>query len=207
MTNPEQKQKTKMKSVSLSGSLRQSVGKKDAKAIRAAGNVPCILYGAGHQISFQVSYKELTPLVYTPDVTKVSLQIDGKSYTSIIKEIQFHPVTDKMIHVDFLELVDNKPIFMSVPVTVYGNSLGVKQGGKLVINARKLNIKATPENLPDSIKIDVEKLDIGQGIKVGALSLENVQILDEPNKMVVSVKTTRAAQAAATNAAETGKKK
>lgn len=196
-----------MKSVSLSGSLRQSVGKKDAKAIRAAGNVPCILYGAGHQISFQVSYKELTPLVYTPDVTKVSLQIDGKSYTSIIKEIQFHPVTDKMIHVDFLELVDNKPIFMSVPVTVYGNSLGVKQGGKLVINARKLNIKATPENLPDSIKIDVEKLDIGQGIKVGALSLENVQILDEPNKMVVSVKTTRAAQAAATNAAETGKKK
>ncbi len=196
-----------MKSVSLSGSVRQSVGKKDAKAIRNAGNVPCILYGAGHQISFQVSYKELTPLVYTPDVTKVSLQIDGKTFTSIIKEIQFHPVTDKMIHVDFLELVDNKPIFMSVPVTVYGNSLGVKQGGKLVINARKLNIKATPENLPDSIKIDVEKLDIGQGIKVGALSLENVQILDEPNKMVVSVKTTRAAQAAATNAAETGKKK
>jgi large subunit ribosomal protein L25 len=196
-----------MKSVSLSGSVRQSVGKKDAKAIRNAGNVPCILYGAGHQISFQVSYKELTPLVYTPEVTKVSLQIDGKAFTSIIKEIQFHPVTDKMIHVDFLELVDNKPIFMSVPVTVYGNSLGVKQGGKLVINARKLNIKATPENLPDSIKIDVEKLDIGQGIKVGALSLENVQILDEPNKMVVSVKTTRAAQAAATNAAETGKKK
>jgi large subunit ribosomal protein L25 len=206
MTNPEQTNK-QMKSVSLSGSVRQSVGKKDAKAIRNAGNVPCILYGAGHQISFQVSYKELTPLVYTPDVTKVSLQIDGKTFTSIIKEIQFHPVTDKMIHVDFLELVDNKPIFMSVPVTVYGNSLGVKQGGKLVINARKLNIKATPENLPDSIKIDVEKLDIGQGIKVGALSLENVQILDEPNKMVVSVKTTRAAQAAATNAAETGKKK
>jgi large subunit ribosomal protein L25 len=196
-----------MKSVSLSGSVRQGVGKKDAKAIRTAGNVPCILYGAGHQISFQVSYKELTPLVYTPEVTKVSLQIDGKNYTSIIKEIQFHPVSDKMIHVDFLELVDNKPIFMSVPVTVYGNSLGVKQGGKLVINARKLNIKATPENLPDSIKIDVEKLDIGQGIKVGALSLENVQILDEPNKMVVSVKTTRAAQAAATTAAETGKKK
>lgn len=196
-----------MKSVSLSGSLRQSVGKKDAKAIRAAGNVPCILYGAGHQISFQVSYKELTPLVYTPEVTKVDLQIDGKTYTSIIKEIQFHPVTDKMIHVDFLELVDNKPIFMSVPVTVFGNSIGVKQGGKLVINARKLNIKATPSNLPDSIKIDVEKLDIGQGIKVGAISLDNVQILDEPNKMVVSVKTTRAAQAAATNAAETGKKK
>lgn len=196
-----------MKSVSLSGSIRQSVGKKDAKAIRAAGNVPCILYGAGHQISFQVSYKDLTPLVYTPEVNKVSLQIDGKTYTSIIKEIQFHPVSDKMIHVDFLELVDNKPIFMSVPVTVYGNSLGVKQGGKLVINSRKLNIKATPENLPDSIKIDVEKLDIGQGIKVGAISLDNVQILDEPNKMVVSVKTTRAAQAAATNAAETGKKK
>ena len=196
-----------MKSVSLSGSVRQGVGKKDAKAIRTAGNVPCILYGAGHQISFQVSYKELTPLVYTPEVTKVTLQIDGKNFTSIIKEIQFHPVSDKMIHVDFLELVDKKPIFMSVPVTVYGNSLGVKQGGKLVINARKLNIKATPENLPDSIKIDVEKLDIGQGIKVGALSLENLQILDEPNKMVVSVKTTRAAQAAATTAAETGKKK
>ena len=196
-----------MRTVSLSGSLRESVGKKDAKAIRAAGNVPCILYGAGHQISFQVSYKDLTPLVYTPEVNKVSLQIDGKTYTSIIKEIQFHPVSDKMIHVDFLELVDNKPIFMSVPVTVYGNSLGVKQGGKLVINSRKLNIKATPENLPDSIKIDVEKLDIGQGIKVGAIGLDNVQILDEPNKMVVSVKTTRAAQAAATNAAETGKKK
>jgi large subunit ribosomal protein L25 len=196
-----------MKSVSLSGSVRQSVGKKDAKAIRDAGNVPCILYGAGHQISFQVSYKELTPLVYTPEVFKVSLQLEGKEFTSIIKEIQFHPVSDKIIHVDFLELVDNKPIFMAVPVTVFGNSAGVKQGGKLVVNARKLNIKATPANLPESIKIDVEKLEIGQGIKVGALSLPNVHILDEPNKMVVSVKTTRAAQAAQTTAAETAKKK
>ena len=196
-----------MKSVSLSGSVRQGVGKKDAKAIRNAGNVPCVLYGAGHQVSFQVSYRELSPLVFTPEVNKVDLHIEGKSYSSIIKEIQFHPVSDKIIHIDFLELVANKPVTLHVPVSVYGNSIGVKQGGKLVVGSRKLSVRSTPENLPDSIRLNVEDLDIGQGIKVGSVKLDNIQILDEPNKMVVSVKTTRASQAAQAGTPETGKKK
>lgn len=197
-----------MKSVSLSGRLRSGVGKKDAKAVREEGRVPCILYGGAEQISFSLSERDLTHVIYTPHVYQISLDIEGKTYHSIIKDLQFHNVSDRLQHIDFLELIPGKQITMEIPVKVTGNSIGVRQGGKLIVNVRKLKVKALPENLPDTIDIAVDDLDIGQYVKVGALKVANIEILDEPNKVVTSVRTTRAAQAAAqASSAEEKKKK
>lgn len=196
-----------MKSVSISGLSRTNVGKKDAKAVRNAGFVPCVLYGGKDQKTFSVKYNDLLPLVYTPDVVTVDLTIDGNSYKALMQEIQFHPINDKIVHIDFLEMFDNKPVYIDIPVHTTGNSIGVKAGGKLTLNVRKLKVRALPANLPDSIEIKIDNLDIGKSIRVSEIPVSNIELLDTPNMVVVTIKATRNMVSAATDAAKAPGKK
>ena len=196
-----------MKSVSISGSSRTNVGKKDAKAVRNAGFVPCVLYGGKEQKMFSVKYNDLLPLVYTPEVLTVELNIDGSNYKALMQEIQFHPINDQVVHIDFLEMFDNKPVFIDIPVHTTGNSIGVKAGGKLTLNVRKLKVRALPANLPDSIEIKIDNLDIGKSIRVSEIAVKNIELLDTPNMVVVTVKATRNMASAATDAAKAPAKK
>lgn len=196
-----------MKTVSISGSPRASVGKKDAKALRANGNVICTLYGGTEQVNFFAPYNDFRHVVYTPDVNKVMVKVDGKEYETLIQEIQFHPVSDKILHIDFLQLFPDKPVIIDIPVVITGSSAGVKAGGKMAVITRKLKIKALPAHLPDVISVDISGLEIGQSSRVGDLSIPNVQFLDTPNRVIVAIQMTRAvveepkAAAAATPAA------
>ena len=196
-----------MKSVSISGLSRAIVGKKDAKAVRNAGFVPCVLYGGKDQKTFSVKYNDLLPLVYTPEVLTVDLNIDGTNYKALMQEIQFHAINDKIVHIDFLEMFDNKPVFIDIPVHTTGNSIGVKAGGKLTLNVRKLKVKALPANLPDSIEIKIDHLDIGKSIRVSEIAVNNIELLDTPNMVVVTIKATRNMASAATDAAKAPGKK
>jgi len=196
-----------MKSVSVSGLSRTSVGKKDAKAVRNAGFVPCVLYGGKVQKSFQVKYNDLLPLVYTPDVLTVDLSIDGTAYKALMQEIQFHAINDKILHIDFLEMFDDKPVFIGIPVHTTGNSIGVKAGGKLTLNVRKLKVKGLPANLPDSIEIKIDDLDIGKSIRVSEIPVKNIELLDTPNMVVATIKVTRNMVSAATEASKAPAKK
>lgn len=198
-----------MKSVALFGYSRTEVGKVSTKALRAEGKVPCVMYGGQNHIHFTVYEPDFKLLVYTPNTYKVKLDIDGKTYKCILKDISFHPVNDSILHADFLEIEDNKPVEIGVPVKLVGNSVGVRAGGKLVVKTKKLRVKALPMLLPDFIEVNIDTLEIGKSIKVGDLaSIENLTLLDSPNNPVVSVITTRAVmEAAKANEKETGKKK
>jgi large subunit ribosomal protein L25 len=198
-----------MKSVALFGYTRTEVGKVSTKALRTEGKVPCVMYGGGNHIHFTVYEPDFKLLVYTPNTYKVKLDIDGKTYKCILKDISFHPVNDSILHADFLEIEDNKPVEIGVPVKLVGNSVGVRAGGKLVVKSKKLRVKALPMLLPDFIEINIDNLEIGKSIKVGDLArIENLTLLDSPNNPVVSVVTTRAVmEAAKANEKETGKKK
>lgn len=195
-----------MKSVAMFGYLRDGVGKSSTKAIRNEGKVPCVLYGGSEHIHFSMYAQDFKSLVYTPNTYKVKLEIEGKIYRSILKDIQFHPVNDSIMHADFLEIQDDKPIVLQIPVKFEGNSVGVRAGGKLIVQSKKLNIKALPTQMPDFITVNIDNLDIGKSIKVGEITVENMSILDAPNNPIVTVKTTRAAQSAATEEKD-GKKK
>ena len=186
-----------MKTVSMSGSLRENVGKKDAKALRNADKVPCVIYGGKEQIHFSVPQADFRHLVYSPEIAFVELNIDGKIYKAILQDIQFHPVTDNIYHADFKELVDGVNIMMGVPVKTTGLAKGVTNGGKLMIKLRRLKVKGLPEFIPESIVVDVTKLRIGQSIKVRDISLPNIELLDSPNAVVTTVRVTRAAASAA----------
>ena len=190
-----------MKSVSISGLPRVSVGKKDAKTLRREGKVPCTLYGGTEQINFYAEYNTFTPVVYTPEVNTVKITVDGKEYDTLLQEIQFHPVNDKIMHIDFLQLFPDKPVMIDIPVKITGSSSGVKAGGKLTIVTRKLKVKALPAHLPDDITVDISDLEIGQSRKVGDITLPNVQMLDTPNRVIASVNITRAVAAEANTAA------
>jgi large subunit ribosomal protein L25 len=198
-----------MKSVALFGYTRTEVGKVSTKALRTEGKVPCVMYGGGNHIHFTVYEPDFKLLVYTPNTYKVKLDIDGKTYKCILKDISFHPVNDSILHADFLEIEDSKPVEIGVPVKLVGNSVGVRAGGKLVVKSKKLRVKALPMLLPDFIEINIDNLEIGKSIKVGDLArIENLTLLDSPNNPVVSVVTTRAVmEAAKANEKETGKKK
>jgi large subunit ribosomal protein L25 len=198
-----------MKSVALFGYTRTEVGKVSTKALRTEGKVPCVMYGGGNHIHFTVYEPDFKLLVYTPNTYKVKLDIDGKTYKCILKDISFHPVNDSILHADFLEIEDSKPVEIGVPVKLVGNSVGVRAGGKLVVKTKKLRVKALPMLLPDFIEINIDNLEIGKSIKVGDLArIENLTLLDSPNNPVVSVVTTRAVmEAAKANEKETGKKK
>lgn len=186
-----------MKIVSVSGSPRGNVGKKDARKIRKDGNVPCVIYGGKEQIQFFTSEKSFLDIVFTPEVCYVKITVDGREYETILQEIQYHPVTDKILHADFMELSADKPIVMNIPVKIHGTAPGVLKGGKLVQKARKLKVRGLPKDLPDFIDLSIEKLDIGSSIKVGDITVDKATLLDNKNYVVVTVRVTRAVEEAA----------
>jgi ribosomal protein L25, Ctc-form len=194
-----------MKKVSISGSLRENVGKKDAKMNRNKGLVPCVLYGGKEQVHFAVEEKSFKKLIFTPNSYLVSLNINGKEYNATLQDAQYHPVTDSLLHVDFMELVPGKPIVISVPVAFEGTAVGVFKGGRLIKKFRKLKVKALAEHLPDEIKINIEKLDINDSIKISDIALENIELLEPPTAIVVGVRVTRAVEPTPAEAAAAAK--
>lgn len=182
-----------MRTVSLSGSPRESVGKKDARALRARKQVPCVLYGGEEQYHFSLDLAELSKFVYTPDVFTYEIKIGGKSYEAILKDLQFHPVTDRIIHADFLEIVEGKEVKMDIPVSLVGNSIGVKNGGRLARNFRRISVKGLPKDFPDNIELDITPLRIGMALRIRDIELPNVTLLHNENSIVVAVKAARGA--------------
>lgn len=185
-----------MKTVVVKGQKRESLGKKEAKLLRAQEIVPAVLYGAGEPVHFSVPFSELRQLVYTPSVYLIDLDIDGTVYPSLMQDVQWHAVNEQILHVDFLKIEDNKKVKIDLPVKVVGLAVGIKAGGKLKSNLRRLRVKAFAKDLPDTIEVDVTKLGIGMSIKVVDLSLKDVEILDKKSNVVVSVNVTRAAKSA-----------
>ena len=186
-----------MKVSQLSGSSRTNVGKKDAKALRAAGLVPCVLYGQGTQTHFAVKDIAIEKLVFNPDVFQIELDIEGKKANAIIQELQQDPITDKVMHVDFLELDANKEVKVALPVRVTGNSRGVMAGGRLMQVFRRLRVVGLPANLPEAIVVDITKLRIGQSIRIKDLENDGLKISEAKNAVVVAVKMARGASKAA----------
>ena len=185
-----------MKSISIKGTKREVVGKKNAKELRAEGLVPGVIYGGKEPIHFYAPEKEFKPLIYTPNVYIVNLDIDGTSYQSIIQDTQFHPVEEQLMHVDFLQTSGDKTIKVEIPVKVEGFAKGIRKRSKLKLNLRTLKVKAKVKDLPDSISINVDDLDLGQSIKVGALQSENIEFVNAKDVPVVTIMITRAARAA-----------
>ena len=184
-----------MKSISIKGTKREVVGKKEAKRLRAEGFVPGVLYGGNETIHFYASEKEFKPLIYTPNVYIVNLDIDGTVYQSIIQDKQFHPVEEQLIHVDFLRTSDDKTVKVEIPVKTEGFAKGIRKGGKLKLNLRTLKVKAMVKDLPDCITINVDDLDLGQTIKVGSLQRDNIEFLNAKAVPIVAIIATRAAKA------------
>ncbi len=191
-----------MKSVTLSGSLRANVGKVDAKAVRAKGLVPCVIYGGKEQIHFQADERAFKPVIFTPNAHIVEINLDGTVYKTVLQDAQYHKINDKLIHADFLEIQEGKPVTANIPVVLTGQSEGVKKGGKLVLKLRKLKARGIAAEMPDSIEISIAKLDIGGSIAVGDIDIKGVTLLNAKNVSVVAVQTTRgvAAETAATPA-------
>ena len=183
-----------MKSITIKGSERESVGKKATKALRNAGKVPCVVYGGDKPFHFSADELAFRDLVYTANAHTVAIELDGgASLKAVMQDIQFHPVTDKIIHIDFYQLFDDKMVTMDIPVRLEGNSPGVRNGGRLLFRKRKLSIKALPSKLPDFFDIDISKLKIGQLISVGSLLNDDFTILHPESQVVVQVKTARTA--------------
>ncbi|SEM14234.1 LSU ribosomal protein L25P [bacterium A37T11] len=196
-----------MKSFAISGSLRENVGKRDAKELRYQGKVPAVLYGGKEQYHFSVSAADLKPLVYTPDVHFVEINLDGSKYQAIVQETQFHPLTDVLRHIDFLLLDDKKPVSVSIPIKLTGTSPGVREGGKLIQKLRNLRVKALPNDLPQYIEVSLEPLTVGKSVRVDEVKLDKVTILNNGDDTIVSVITSRALRQAEQEAAKTGGKK
>ena len=191
-----------MKSVSISGSSRTNVGKKDATALRNAKQVPCVLYGGKEQVHFSVLAADFKNLIYTPEVHTVDLNISGKKFNAILQEAQFHALTDDLLHVDFLEIVAGKPVTMNIPIRTTGTSPGVRNGGKLVRKLKSLKVKGPVEKMPDSVDIAIDTLEIGQGVRVGDIKLNGLTILNAASITAISVQVTRAAVATAEETAK-----
>lgn len=180
-----------MKSITIQGAKRESVGKKSTRALRNAELVPCVVYGGKEPISFSTEEKAFTNLVYTPDAHTVELVIDGENIPAVLQDIQFHPVTDKILHADFYQLSDDKPVVMEVPVKFTGRAKGVVAGGVLRESFRKVKLKSLPANLPDCVEVDVTPLEIGNKIYIGDLKKENYTFMHPDNAVIVAVKTSR----------------
>lgn len=200
-----------MKEIVVNGQKRTETGKKASKLMRKEGLVPCNMYGEKkgenglpEAMSFAVSMAELRKIVYTPHIYVVNLNIDGESHTAVLKELQFHPVTDALLHVDFYEVNDQKPITIGIPVRLNGLAQGVRDGGRINLSIRKINVTAPYQIIPEHLDIDVTNLKLGKSIKVGELSFEGLEIATPAEVIVCSVKATRASRSAA--AAETAGK-
>lgn len=188
-----------MKSIEIKGTKREIAERSSAqaralKAIRKDNGVPCVLYGGAENVHFTVATESLRHLVYTPDIFLVNLDVEGKKVTAIMKDIQFHPVKDTILHVDFLEVAAEKPIVIEVPVQLEGLAEGVKAGGKLVLQTRKLKVRALYSNVPEKLTVNVSHLGLGKTIQVGALSYEGLELLNAKDAVVCAVKLTRAAR-------------
>jgi large subunit ribosomal protein L25 len=196
-----------MKSFELNGEIRSDFGKKAAKSFRKQGLIPCVIYGrhGEENISFVVKSSDLRGLVYTPEVFLINLDLGEKKMQAILKDLQFHPVKDNVLHADFLHVIETAPVVIEIPVRLQGLAVGVKAGGKLSLDRRKLKVKALPAKLPEELVINVEHLDLGKSVQVGQLSFENLELLDAQNAVVCRVQLTRAARGAAAAAAKAGK--
>ncbi len=189
-----------MKTFELTGTVRADLGKKASKADRVSESVPCVLYGVGDNVHFTATASDLRKLIYSPDVFVVNLDVDGKKCKSIMKALQFHPVTDKVLHIDFLQITETKPIVVELPVKLQGLAEGVKAGGKLSLEMRKLKVKGLYTLIPEFISIDVTSLGLGKTIQVAKVAVENLELLNAKNAVVAQVKLTRAARGAAATA-------
>jgi large subunit ribosomal protein L25 len=196
-----------MKSLSINGTKRAAQTKQETKQLRAQGMVPCVLYGGTEQIHFSAPALSFKSLVYSPEVYTVDLNIDGQQYKAIMQDLQFHSVNDRLIHIDFLQINENKPVVIDIPVKLTGSAKGVKLGGVLLNKMRKLKISAMADKLPDNVTIAVDDLDIGDAVRVRDMKVKGVEFLDLENNSIVAVKTARAVEptpeevAAATTAA------
>lgn len=191
-----------MKTTALNGKSRQEVGKKDAKNLRAEGLVPCVMYGGETPVHFAADVKDLNKVLSSPETFIFEINVDGKEYKAVMQDSQFHPLSDELIHADFLAVSDDKPVAVSVPVRTTGNSAGVLAGGKLQINKRKVKIKGLIANLPDSITVDITNVGLGEAVKVKEVPVEGIEWLEAENDVVCAVKLTRAAMQAAAEAAK-----
>ncbi len=196
-----------MKSIAISGSVRQNVGKRDAKELRYQGKVPAVLYGGKEQTHLSVSAADLKPVLYTADMVLIELDIDGKKAKAVVQEAQFHPLTDQIRHVDFLELFDDKEVSINIPIKLTGTSPGVKLGGKLVQKLRKLRVRALPANLPQEVEVPLESLEVGKSFRVNQVKLENAKVLNNADDTIVSVVMSRALRQAEQEAAKVAAKK
>lgn len=200
-----------MKEISISGQKRENLGKKASKALRKEGFVPCNLYGEKKDdkglpvaLAFASSFSELRKLIYTPHIYVIRINIDGTDHTAVLKEIQFHPVTDAPLHVDFYEVNEQKPITIGIPVKLVGLAQGVRDGGRMNLSIRKIDVTAPYQIIPEHLDVDVTSLCIGKSIKVGQLSFEGLEIATSKDVVVCSVKMTRNASVAATTSEDEG---
>lgn len=185
-----------MKTVTVEGNVRTDLGKKATRHLRRTGDVPCVLYGGDETVHFSAPAKAFKNIVYTPDFNIINVEVDGKAHRAVMQDLQFHPVTDKLLHIDFMALTDGRPVIASLPIVFEGLAEGVKAGGKLLPKERKLKVKALPENLIGELKVDVTHLVLGKSVKVGDLSYDNIEILNNPNIPIASVEIPRALKSA-----------
>ena len=194
-----------MNSIAISGSPRENVGKRDAKELRYQGKVPAVLYGGTQQFHFAVEKTALKDLIYSADVMFVDLDVAGSKVQAILQDAQFHPLTEEIIHVDFFQLDQNKPLVMQIPVKLTGTSPGVKMGGKLVQKLRKLRVRALTKDMPQYVEVSIEPLEVGKSVRVRDLKFDKFEITNTPEDTIVSVTTSRALRQAEQEAAS-GKK-
>jgi large subunit ribosomal protein L25 len=183
-----------MKTIEIKGSLRTELGKKNSRETRKAGNVPCVIYKKDRNIHFFAHENSFKNLIYTPDAHIVRLNLDGEEHKVALQDVQFHPVTDKIIHIDFMEIADNKPIVISIPIKITGDSVGVKAGGKLRIKKRHLKVKGFAADIPEQLLVDITDVKIHHSIKVGDLAYDKIELIDPRITTVLSVATSRVVQ-------------
>lgn len=191
-----------MKTLELTGSIRTDLGKKATKALRKEEMVPCELYGGEENIHFAVHERDLNKLFFTPETFIVKFNVEGKEFSAVMREVQFHPVKDNALHVDFYQVFEDKPFEVQIPIKVEGFAKGVQAGGKLAIGLRKLKVKGLMKDLPEFLPIDVTDIGLGKSKQVRELAYDNLELLNAKNAVVVQVKLTRAARAAATSSTE-----
>lgn len=191
-----------MKTLELKGQKRENIGKRGSKDLRIAEMVPCVIYGGAGTVHFSAQLADLKNFIYSPEVYFASIDVEGTTYKGVMREVQFNPVTDLVNHVDFLEVSETKKVRMSLPIKVVGNSAGVRAGGKLITNLRKLNIEALPKDLPDFIEIDISNMNIGDKMRVSDMNLKGVTFLDAKNVVIATVSITRQVKSEETAAAK-----
>lgn len=181
-----------MKVLSISGSPRESVGKKDAKQLRKKGFVPCVMYGGEKQVLFYLEENKLSPIINAKEPITIDINLNGQIYHCIMQDLQFHPLTDKVMHIDFIEMHENKPITMTIPINFVGESIGIKRGGKMDVKIKKLPVRAILSKMPSSITVDISKMDVGDNIRIRDIINDEYQIMKPPHLMIAKVIYTRA---------------